>query len=152
MNKELKTFKLYKVKQYFKNQNLVFFFHTTHLNSKNSLKIEQALFNYGLKCHKITNTVTRYALKNSIMSNSSILINGSLCLVCLKKNKTLEIDLQKLLNINKTMPVLGVKLNKKIYSKQQLSTLSTLDRTKNIKVLNKMLKKLLKIPNFKLKK
>ena len=152
MNKELKTFKLYKVKHYFKNKNLVFFFHTTNLNSKSSLKIEQDLFNYELECYKITNTVTHYALKNSVISNSSILINGSLCLVCIKKNKTLKIDVQKLLNISKTMPVLGVKLNKKIYSKQQLSTLSTLNHTKNIKVLNKMLKKLLKIPNFKLKK
>ena len=152
MNKELKTFKLYKVKHYFKNQNLVFFFHTTNLNSKRSLKIDQDLFTYGLKCHKITNTMTQYALKNSVVSNSSILISGSLCLVCLKKNKTLKIDLQKLLNISKTMPVIGVKLNKKIYSKQQLSTLSTLNYTKNIKVLNKMFKKLLKIPNFKLKK
>jgi len=151
MNKELKTFKLYKVKHYFKNQNLVFFFHTTNLNSKRSLKIEQDLFNYELECHKITNTITRYALKNSVISNTSILISGSLCLVCLKK-KTLKIDVQKLLNISKTMPVLGVKLNKKMYSRQQLSTLSTLNYTKNVKVLNKMFKKLLKIPNFKLKK
>ena len=152
MNNELKNYKLYKVKYFLKNPPLILFFHTLNLKSVNWLKIEQDLLNFNLKYYKIQNTLTKYAVTNSIFLNLVSILNGSLCFIYPKDLNKLNNDVQKLLKINKTMPVLGLKLNKNIYSAFQLSNLSTLNYKKNIIVLNKTFKMYLKTPYYKFKK
>ena len=49
------------------------------------------------------------------------------------------------------MPILSLKLNKKIYSNMQLKNLTTLNYNKNVVIMNKTFKKLLKVPYYKLK-
>lgn len=150
MSKNLKKFKLYKIKQYLKTQSIVFFFNTTNLKKINWLKIEQELFNSQLKYHKINNSITNYALKDSTFSSISPLINGELCLIYFNNFQS-ELNIQKFIKINKTMQILGVKLNKNFYSKAQLTTISTLNYNTNIKIFNKILKKFLKLPYHKFK-
>ena len=150
MTKNLKKFKLYKIKQELKEQNIVFFFHTTNLKTINWLKIEQELFKSKLKCSKINNSVTHHALKKSTLFNFSTLINGEMCIMYLQTLNS-NLNIQKLNKIDKTMHMLGMKLNKNFYSKQQLDTMSTLNYHTNIKIFTKVMKKLLKLPYYKLK-
>ena len=151
MSKNFKKFKLYKIKQDLKTQNIVFFFHTTNLKTINWLKIEQEFFKSKLECYKINNSVTHYALKNSAFFNFSTLINGEMCVIYLKTFNS-NLNMQKFNKIDKTMHLMGMKLNKKFYTKQQLNTISTLDYNTNINIFTKIMKKLLKLPYYKFKK
>lgn len=151
MNKNFKIYKLCKIKTFIKKHPLILISHTLNLNSYNWLKIEQKLINSNLKYYKIKNTVTRQALTNSIFLNILPALNGSLCLIYPKNKKKFDENFQALIEINKTMPVFALKLNKKIYSKNQLSNVSTLSYEKNIKILNKTLKNFIKTPYYKLK-
>jgi ribosomal protein L10 len=150
MNKNFKTYKLYKVKHFLKNPPLIFFFHVLNLKSKNWLKIEQNLLKLNLKYYKIKNTLAKRVIKKSIFLNFSTFINGAICVIY-PKNFKITNDVQKLLKTNQTMPLLNVKLNKNFYSKEQLSTISTLNYKKNVKILNKTLKTFLKTPYYKFK-
>jgi ribosomal protein L10 len=150
-NSIAKLSKTLKVKHYLKKPTLIFFLHISNLNSKNWLKIEQELFNSNLKYYKINNTLTKYVLDSSIFSNLTTLINGSLCIIHYNNAQTTKIDTKKLLKINKSIPIVCAKLNNKVYSANQLSSVSTLNYDKNIRIFNKSLKKMLKFPYFKLK-
>ena len=151
MKFELKDYKLEKTKRYFQKTPAFLIFNVSNLNSKNWLKIEQELFNSNLKYYKINNTLTKYVLDSSIFSNLTTLINGSLCIIHYNNAQTTKIDTKKLLKINKSIPIVCAKLNNKVYSANQLSSVSTLNYDKNIRIFNKSLKKMLKFPYFKLK-
>jgi ribosomal protein L10 len=151
MNKKLKTYKLYKVKHFLKTPPLILFFHTLNLKSVNWLEIEQNLLKLNLKYYKIQNTLTKNVIKNSVFSNISPIINGALCFIYPKNLNKFNDDFQKLSKMNKTMLILGVKLNKNLYSAPQLSNISTLNYKKNIIILNKTLKTFLKTPYQKFK-
>ena len=56
---------------------------------------------------KVYNTLTKYAINSSIISNLNIVINGSVCLIYYKKNTT---DIQKLLKLNKTVKMTNMHL------------------------------------------
>lgn len=146
MTLNLKKYKIYKIKNTLKKNSLVFFFHITNLNSTNNKKIEQNHFINNIKCHKLYNTLTKYAINSSIISNLNIVINGSVCLIYYKKNTT---DIQKLLKLNKKLPFICLKLNKKLYSFNQVKNLPTLNYNQNIKIFNKTLTNLLKSPFYK---
>ena len=151
MNQNLKTYKLYKVKNFIKNPPLILIFHTLNLKTTDWLKIEQNLINSDLKYYKIRNTLAKHVLKNSVFLNFSTVLNGSLCFIYPKNNKNFNNNFQKLSKISKTMPILTLKLNKKMYSSPQLSNISTLNYKKNISILNKTLKTFIKTPYYKFK-
>ena len=151
MNKEFKTYKLSKIKYFLKNPTIIFFFHTTNLNAINWLKIEKDLFKCNLICSKINNTLTKNVMNNSIYKNFSITIKGPLCIIQPKNIKNTTDDVLKLLKTNKNMYCLNVKINKKFYSKSQLKNISTFNYRKNITIMNKTFKSLLKTPYYKLK-
>jgi ribosomal protein L10 len=147
MTFKLKTYKTYKIKQLLKKNPLIFFFHITNLDSKNWIKIEQKNFYNNIRCYKLCNTLTKQVINHSTLANLSIIINGSLCFVYYKNNNT---EIQKLIKLNKALPLLCLKLNKNIYSLNQLSNITTINHTKNIKIFNKTLIKLLKTPYYRL--
>jgi len=152
MNKKFKTHKLYKVKNFLKNTPLIFFFHTLNLKSTNWLKLEQKLFKLNLKCYKIKNTLTKRIIKHSVLINFSTIINGSICIIYFKNIQNINTDnIQNLLKVSQMMPLISIKLNTKLYSKKQLSTIYTLNYKTNIKILNKTLKTFLKTPYYKFK-
>ena len=151
MNKNFKIYKLCKVKTFIKKSPLILISHTLNLNSNKWLKIEQNLINSNLKYYKLKNAVTKQALTKSIFFNVLPIFNGSLCFIYPKNYKNFNENFQNLIKINKTMPILAIKLNKKIYSKTQLENISNLNYKQNIKILNKTLKNLLKFPYYKFK-
>ena len=152
MNNKLKTYRLEKLKYYLKKPNLIFFIYIPNSNVKNQLKLEQKLFKNNLKLYNIKNNLTKHVINNSIYSRIDILIKGPLSIITLKNPKKININIQKLLNFNSNISVLTIKLNKKIYSNEQIKTISTLNYKNNIKILNKTFKQLIKIPYYNLKK
>jgi ribosomal protein L10 len=128
---------------------LIFFYYLTNLNSKNQLKLERKLFSNNLKLFKNKNKITYKIIKTSIFYNLSTLIKGPLCII--KNTQNNNIDIQKLINLNPIVPLLAIKLNKKIYSNTQIKYIPTLNYKNNIQILNKTFKQLLKLPYTKLK-
>ena len=147
INKKLKTFKFYKTKNCLKNEHLTMFFHMNNLNKSNWLQIEQNFYKNKLKCDKINNSVTKQVFQQSILSNLTILIQGSLCIIYPEKNQS--VNVRKVINLNKKIPLLGLKLNKNVYSKAQLNDVSTLNYRDNVKMFHKTIKQCLKIPYYK---
>jgi hypothetical protein len=152
MKFELKSYKLQKTKNYFQRKPIFFIYNVPNLNSKNWLKTEQNFYNYNLKYYKIYNTLSKKFLEKSIFKNTNMLVNNSVCLVHFSKNASTLTDVQKLINLSPLTSFLGLRLNNKIYSLPQLTTVSNINYNKNIKIFNNVLKKLLKFPYYKLKK
>lgn len=150
-NNKLSIYQLKRLKQYLKNTNLIFFFFLTNLNSKNQLKLEQKLFKKNLKLFKIKNTLIKKVLKKSVFVNFSIMVKGPLCIIELKDSKKLLNNFNDLKKLNPSTPLISLKLNKKIYTINQLKTITTLNYKTNVKVLNKTLKRFLKLPYYKFK-
>lgn len=151
MNKKFKAYKLCKIKQFLKKYPIFLISHTLNLNSKDWSIVNKKLITFNLKSYKLNNTLTNNTLTNSTFLNFKPILSGSLCFIYPKTSNSFEPNFQDLLKLNKTMPILGIKLNQKIYSINQLSTIYTLNYKKNIKTLNKTLKNILKTPYYKLK-
>ena len=145
----LKNFKHYQIKKTLKCEQLVLFFHSTNLNKINDLKIKQKFYKNNLICKKIRNNVTRLVFKHSILKHFDVFIHGSLCTIYPRKGY--DFNLKHITKLNKSMSVLGLKLNQKIYSQNQLNSISTLNYNNNIKILTKILKQSIKLPYYKFK-
>lgn len=151
MKLKLKNYKYYKIKNYFKNQKMFFIYNHSDLNFKNWLHLQQNLHNKNLKCYKLNNNLTINFLNNSIFKNLSSLINGSIIIIGLKKNTYTDFLISQLQNFNKMTTFLSLKLNNKIYSNNQLSTIETFNYHKQIVIFTKSLKRFFKQPYNKLK-
>lgn len=152
MKFELKRYKLKTTTAYFQKKPIFLLFNVANLNSKQWLKIEQAFFNHNLNYIKIYNTLTKLFLKKSIFLRFKSIINGNLCFISLKNKTQNNLNIQEIIKIDSTMSFLGLKLNNKVYSATQLKTISTLNYKKNVQFLNQSLKRLLKLPHYKLNK
>ena len=148
----LKKYQLTKIKKEIKNNKVIFFFHTTNLNSKNELKINKILFEEKLKSFNIKNNLLKIAFKESIFVNQSFLVKGSLCFLSNKLKKNIDNKLKDLLNFKSNLTLVAIKLNNKIYVIDQLKTLTNLDYINNFKILNRTLKNVFKHPYYTLKK
>ena len=162
MHFTLKSYQILKLKNYFKNKSLFIVFHCAKLNLKDWMKTEQKLKKLKLSYFKPLNKITVKELKNSIYSNYSSIINGSVLFVSFEAGKDSQEMVQNLNELEKSLKPLFVtvslKLNNKLYSPQQLSKFQTFGYKENMfkfhKVLNKSLKTsyvLTKIPSNKSK-
>ena len=129
MSFNLKTYKLLKIKNYFKKINFLFFFQGTSLNKTNRIKTEQLFNKEKLKYFQILNSLTIKVMKNSILKNLTPLIHGSILLVHTNRKK---LTLKKLSNISILINLLCLRLNNKIYSKNQIKNLKKLSYIENI--------------------
>ena len=148
----LKKYQLTKTKKEVKNNPVIFFFHTTNLNSKNKLKIDKKLAKKKLTSFNIKNGLLSIAFKKSIFVNQSFLIKGSLCFLFNKFEKKANNEYENLLNFKTNLVLIAIKLNNKIYLVNQLKTLTSLNYINNFKVLNRTLKNVFKHPYYKTKK
>jgi hypothetical protein len=150
MNKNLKIHKLKKTELTLKQKDFIFFFQTTNLTSTDKLKIEQEFYKKNVGSYKTHNNSTKIVLQNSIFLNFSGLINSSSCLN-FYNNKFIDNNFRNSSNFNSIMILTAVKINKKIYSTNQLKKLLTINYLKNITLFNKTLKKIVKQPYYTLK-
>ena len=79
------------------------------------------------------------------------MVKGPLCIIELKDSKKSLNNFNDLKKLNSSTPLISLKLNKKIYTVNQLKTITTLNYKTNVKVLNKTLKRFLKLPYYKFK-
>jgi hypothetical protein len=121
-----KKYKILKTKNYFKKNNLIFFFNSIHRNSTNGIIIEQNIKKFNLNYYKIYNKTSKLTLNNSVYINSNELINSMTVLVK-PIYKSMELKKSKIYGCFKPLlfNMLAVKFNNKIYSKCQLQELIT---------------------------
>jgi hypothetical protein len=124
MKFELKTYKVFKIKYYLKQNKLFFFYAATSLNLKNWLLIEQTLKKSNLNYYRLSSTLAIKTMKKSIYTNFKQQIH-SLTMLVSPKHK-IPLRLKKLTNLEKALTLLSVKLNNKIYSISQLKNLNSL--------------------------
>lgn len=129
MSFNLKTYKLLKIKNYFKKINFLFFFQGTSLDKINRIKIEQLFNKEEFKYFQVINSLTVKIMKDSILKNLTPLIHGSILLVHTNSKK---LTLKKLNNISIFINLLCLRLNNKIYSKKQIKNLKKLSYIENI--------------------
>ena len=151
MKFELKNYKFKKARNYYKKTPLFFIFSISNLNSKNWLKIEQDFYTQNLKYFKVYNTLLIKVTEKSIFTRMSSIINSFTCFAHLKNNN-IKLILQKLITLNPLVSFLGLRLNNNVYSLPQLTKIYSFDYLKNINMLNKLMKKIVKFPYYKLNK
>ena len=152
MKFELKDYKLEKTKRYFQKTPIFLIFNVANLNSKNWLEVEQTLFNYNLKYHKIYNTLARKFIKKSIFKSIYLTVNGFTCFVHFDFMANSNLNPKKIKRLSSFMTFLSFKFNQNFYTLPQLEKVSTLNYKKNINIFNSLLKKTTKIPYYKLNK
>lgn len=110
----VKNYKLTKIKKYFKNYN--FFFLANTITPKNNINTAQELKKLNLNCYKVHNNLTIRIIINSIYYNYQPLINSLIMIAVPQKNESIKP------HISEFITLLGVKLNNKIYSANQLNS------------------------------
>jgi hypothetical protein len=132
MDFNLKNYRVLKVKNYIKNCDFFFFFHSAKLKSNEWVIVEQDLKKLKLKYYKVFNGTTLKTVKNSIYTNYSSIVCGIILFIELKfKSTTFElISLKK--DLKPLFALLSVKLNNKIYSIDQLKGIKTFSYKQNM--------------------
>ena len=144
MDYNLKKYQIFKTEKYFKNNNFFLFFHSSKINSKEWIKIEQKIKILKLKYYKVLNGTTLKIINNSIYKNYSKVICGLILFI--KPNfKLTEIKISELNKELKLLFVLlSIKLNNKIYLPSQISNIKSFLYKKNVFNLYKTLEKSMK--------
>ena len=145
MDFSLKSYRIFKIKNYFKNSEFFLIYHAPKLNSTEWVKIEQDLKKLKVNYHKVYNGTTLKTMSDSIFKNFTSLICGIVIFIK-PTEKLTELDLK---NLNKSLKpsfvLLAIKLNNKIYSVDQLNNISSLSYNKNMFNLYKNLEKYMKM-------
>lgn len=133
---KVQNYKVKKVKNYVKKNKLFFFFNGINKNYNNWLETQQNFKKIDLNCFKTFNKALSVGVKTSIYCNINSSISSVIFLV--KSNKAKKNLLKKVI-FNKLETLLFlmmlVKLNNKIYSKNQLKQINNLNYTDNSLVL-----------------
>jgi hypothetical protein len=144
MDFNLKSYRVLKVKNYLKNCDFFFFFHSAKLRSNEWISIEQDLKKLKLKYYKVFNGTTLETINNSVYKNFNQIICGIVLLIEPRfKLTTLELDLIKR-HLKPLFALLSVKLNNKIYAVEQLKGLKTFSYKQNMFNFYRSLEKSLK--------
>lgn len=115
-----KEYTIKKTKNYITKNNLFFFFHGINRKSNDWINVEKELKKMSFSYYKILNKTLKKTIHYSIYTNISPLINSVTFLLKPSNNK--EITKQTLLTSFEPLIflILAIKLNNKIYSKNQL--------------------------------
>jgi hypothetical protein len=146
MKFNIKDYKTHKVKDYLKTNKFLIFCHGISLNLKNWVKTEQDLTKLNLNYYRSYNTLTKNSVRTSILKNLTELINGPLFFITMVEKRSMNHALKKIISVNKWLTALCIRINNKIYSVFQLKKIPTLNYIKNVIILQRFLKVLLKTP------
>jgi hypothetical protein len=130
-----KEYKILKTKNYIKENKIFFFFNSINRNSNDSIIVEQNLKKLNFDSYKIYNKTSKKTLKASTYKNSTELVN-SITLLIKPMFTNFEIKKSTLLQSFEPLlfSLLAIKVNNKIYSKNQLKEIFLLNY-KDIKLL-----------------
>ena len=144
MDFNLKNYQIFKLKKYFKKNDLFFLFHSSKLNSTKWIDMEQTLKKLKLNYYKPLNGTALKTFKGSIYQNFSSIVAGFVLFVN-SQYKTTQHELPEILKrLKPSFVLISVKLNNKIYSPAQLKGMKSLSYNKNMFNLYKSLDKHLK--------
>ena len=131
----IKNYKLLKTKKIFKGIHFFLIYNTT--NSSNNINLNKNLKRFNLEHYKLKNNITKQILKNSLFKNYKFLIKGLVILIFPKT----DVNLKKLKTLS---TLIGIKLNNKIYSINQIDNLNSLNYNQNCLNFLKTIKRSLK--------
>ena len=144
MDLNKKSYQIFKLKKYFKNNDFFLLFHSAKLNSVKWLNTEQNLKKLKLGYYKPLNRTSVKTLQNSIYKNFTSSIGGFVLFVN-SLYKDTELNLQIIVkNLKPSFALIGIKLNNKIYSTSQLKGMKDLSYKRNVFTLHQTLDKYLK--------
>lgn len=135
MKLNIKKYKLKKIKNYIKNNKLIFFMSTVNLKTTKK---------ENFKHFFVKNTFFKKVLKQSIYTNLNFIVNGITNLSTIKHKHQLHsnifFNLKKSLNSKNANILIALKLNNKIYSPVQITKIKSLNYSQNIGFLHNTLK------------
>ena len=139
MDFNLKDYQIFKLKKYFKDNDLFFLSHSAKPDTKQWIGIEQNLKKLKLDYYKTLNSTTVHTLKDSIYHNNSSVISGFVVFIN-PRFKTTRLEMPSLSkSLTPSFSIISLKLNNKIYSPAQLKGFKDLSYKKNIFNLHKSL-------------
>lgn len=145
-----KHYKLKKTKLYFEKESIFFIYTSNNFNSKKNLELKQNFKKLNLTSLTIKNKLTKKFIKKSIFKNFSIIITGPICIIKPTTNLKHTETFKKLINLDNSLTFIGLKINNRIYSVNQIKTLNFLNYSQNIISFTQTLNKLIKLPYYKL--
>ena len=120
---KFKDYQNLKIKNYLKNYSLLLILNGINQKSKNQIRIKQEIKNLKIIYYKTYNKLTIKIFKNSIYKNFTKLIYSPIFFL-ITKQKYFNITTTKYLEMLK-FSILGIKLNKKIYTITQLKNIKS---------------------------
>jgi hypothetical protein len=140
-----KEYQRQKTKQYLKNNNFILLSVNANQKSQNWVTIEQELCKLKLDYYKIYNKTTKKVIKNSAHKNIANMISTTFFFLKPRDNQKILVktDIFNLLGLI-SFTLLGIKLNKNIYSTLQLKNVISFHYRKNTSILYQCI-----ITNFK---
>lgn len=126
-----------KIKNYLKNDSLLLILNGINQKSKNQILIKQEIKKLKIIYYKTYNKLTIKLFKNSIYKNFTKLIYSPVFFLTTKQ-KYFNVTTTKYLETLK-FPILGIKLNKKIYTTTQLKNIKSTKYTSGISLLYQFL-------------
>jgi len=148
MDFNLKIYKHFQIKRYFKATHFFCFFHGTSLSNKNWIKIEQSFVAHKITCFRVFNKLMINTLKKSTFRNLVVLIHGPILLLKINNSK---LTFKELDNLNPLINFLGFRLNNKMYSKRQIKSLKKVSYIENVAIFQNSMKAFTKLPYYKFK-
>jgi hypothetical protein len=127
-----KNYETLKIKTYLKNEKLFFFFNGVNRSSEKLLHVEQELKTLGYCSYKVLNKITIKTLDNSIYLNTKPLFNGlNFFIKPFKKPYKLTKNIFQKSFEPLLFLIMAVKINDKVYSRDQLKALHSIKYNKN---------------------
>ena len=145
MELNLKDYKYIQLKKKLKINQLLLIFNVVYTKN-NKTDNSQVLKNINL--FKISNKILKRIFINSIYFNYRFLINNFIMLATVPS----ALNLKELIKANDKVVLLGLKFQKKFYTKRQLQNIVTVNFTDSMKLLMNELKFNIKFFSIKLKK
>ena len=145
MELNLKDYKYSQLKKKLKINQLLLIFNVVYTKN-NKTDNSQVLKNINL--FKISNKTLKRIFINSIYFNYRFLINNFIMLATVPS----VLNLKELIKANDKVVLLGLKFQKKFYTKRQLQNIVTVNFTDSMKLLMNELKFNIKFFSIKLKK
>ena len=144
MDHNLKKYRVLKIKNNFKNSDLLFFYHSSKIKSNKLVFAEQHFKKIKLNCNQIYNGTTIKTINNSIYSNINQTVSGIITFTKPTfKSTTLQLKTIKN-NLEPSFILLFLKLNNKIYTLLQFKNINKFNYKITIFNLNKELIKYIK--------
>lgn len=140
MQFNLKSYQIYKTKQYLQESEFLLFSIGANQNSQNWVAIEQNLQKLNLDYYKTYNNITIETLKHSVYENSFYTINSTFFFLKPQKNCRL-LTRNNMINTLSVISftILAFKLAKKMYLITQLNNMVSFNYKKNLSIMYQFL-------------